>query len=212
MIDSPAKRHPGGNVALPRWIEHFGQFPHPGAVLGFRREWLSSKHTATMKIRLTRFALSLWLAAAWIPALTAGEAPIPLPEHPRPDFHRAAWLNLNGPWQFRLDPDNAGAGEKWSAGQTAFSDTIIVPFPWGSPLSKVPDKAAIAWYARGLRVPADWSGQRVFLVIGACDWETQAWLDGQPLGTHRGGYTPFEFELTSLLKPGQEHKLVFAGG
>jgi hypothetical protein len=48
----------------------------------------------------------------------------------------------------------------------------------------------------------------VFLVIGACDWETRAWLDGRELGTHRGGYTPFEFELTPWLKAGQTHQLV----
>ncbi|MDQ3604878.1 MAG: glycoside hydrolase family 2, partial [Gemmatimonadota bacterium] len=35
-----------------------------------------------------------------------------------------------------------------------------------------------------------------------------AWLDGQPLGTHQGGYTPFEFELTPYLRPEQEQQLV----
>ena len=33
---------------------------------------------------------------------------IPLPEHPRPDFERAEWVNLNGDWSFRFDPANAG--------------------------------------------------------------------------------------------------------
>src|SRR5690606_19809194 len=37
---------------------------------------------------------------------------------------------------------------------------------------------------------------------------TTGWLDGQELGTHRGGYTPFEFEITPYLKPGQEQRLV----
>ena len=59
-----------------------------------------------------------------------------------------------------------------------------------------------------MRAPETWQGQRVFLVIGACDWETQAWLDGHPIGTHRGGYTPFEFEFTPHLKAGQDHRLV----
>ncbi len=139
--------------------------------------------------------------------LTAAE-PIPLPEHPRPDFQRAGWLNLNGPWQFRFDKENAGLEQKWFEGRADFTNTIIVPFPWGSPLSKLEDQATVGWYKRSLQAPADWQGQRVFLVIGACDWETQAWLDGQPLGTHKGGYIPFEFELTPRLKPGQEHLLV----
>ena len=35
-------------------------------------------------------------------------AQIPLPENPRPDFERSDWINLNGPWQFRFDKENAG--------------------------------------------------------------------------------------------------------
>ncbi len=131
----------------------------------------------------------------------------PLPEHPRPDFQRPDWLNLNGPWQFRFDTANAGLNEKWYLGDTPFPDTIMVPFPWGSPLSGVPDKAGLAWYARTLRVPEGWGGKRIFLVVGACDWETQAWLDGRPLGTHHGGYTPFEFDLTAFIRPGQAQRL-----
>jgi hypothetical protein len=140
-------------------------------------------------------------------ALRAAE-PIPLPEHPRPDFQRAAWLNLNGPWQFRFDKDNAGLENNWGAGKAEFPLRITVPFPWGSALSQVKDEAPIAWYARSIQAPESWRGQRVFLVIGACDWQTQAWLDGQSLGTHQGGYTPFEFDLTPHLKPGQEQQLV----
>ncbi|HOX03274.1 MAG TPA: glycoside hydrolase family 2 TIM barrel-domain containing protein [Candidatus Paceibacterota bacterium] len=151
-------------------------------------------------------ALLLGMACGSI--ATASDEPIPLPEHPRPDFQRAEWLNLNGPWQFQTDKADAGLSEKWSAGQIAFRETIRVPFPWGSPLSGVKDDAPIAWYARTVRAPESWRGQRVFLVIGACDWETRAWLDGQPLGTHQGGYTPFEFEITSLLKAGQDQRLV----
>ena len=147
-----------------------------------------------------------WLAVTLV-AVAAGDV-IPLPEHPRPDFERAAWMNLNGPWAFRFDATNTGLKAGWTDGRTEFPLTVMVPFPWGSPLSQVPDEAPVAWYARTVRAPEAWRGQRVFLVIGACDWETQAWLDGQPLGTHRGGYTPFEFELTPHLSAGKDHRLV----
>ena len=133
---------------------------------------------------------------------------IPLAEHPRPDFQRAAWLNLNGPWEFRFDKSDSGADQNWSRGNAEFPLRITVPFPWGSALSGVKDEAPLAWYARSITVPEAWRGQRVFVIVGACDWETQAWLDGQSLGSHRGGYTPFEFELTPHLKPGQEQRLV----
>ena len=135
-------------------------------------------------------------------------AVIPLPEHPRPDFERADWVNLNGPWQFRFDKEDTGAGAGWSAGQTQFPDTINVPFPWGAKLSGLENKADIGWYQRVVKVPEAWKGKRVFLVVGACDWLTKGWFDGQALGEHRGGYTPFEFELTSAVKWGQDQPIV----
>ena len=155
------------------------------------------------------------LFAAWV-GVVCGSAlstraettPIPLAEHPRPDFQRADWLNLNGPWDFRFDAQNVGEGESWFQGKTAFPQKIIVPFPWGSELSQVKDEAPVGWYARTIRVPEAWRGKRIFLVVGASDWLTKGWLDGQSLGSFRGGYTPFEFELTPHLKFNEDQKLV----
>ena len=46
---------------------------------------------------------------------------IPLPEHPRPDFERSAWLNLNGNWSFEFDKNDAGMTEKWFSGKKPFT-------------------------------------------------------------------------------------------
>ncbi len=163
------------------------------------------KGTYHMKVALT---VTTALAAT---VLLAGAAhaqhDIPLPEHPRPDFERPAWVNLNGTWQFRFDPRDEGLAQSWQQGEADFPLTITVPFPWGSALSGVPDSAQIGWYARTIEVPAGWEGRRVFLVIGAADWHTTAWLDGQKLGEHQGGYTPFEFELTPHVRPGTPQRL-----
>jgi hypothetical protein len=142
-------------------------------------------------------------------AAVAAPAEIPLPEHPRPDFERGEWLNLNGPWTLRFDPGNVGERDRWfDAGPDAFPRRILVPFPWGSPLAGVPDEADVAWYARDIRVPGGWAGKRIFLVVGASDWRTRGWLDGHPLGVHQGGYTPFAFELTTLATAGRSQRLV----
>ena len=176
--------------------------------------------------RRVLLALVLVLAPAWPsdasaaavapPAATEGAtasrvsaADIPLPEHPRPDFERAQWLNLNGEWSFRFDAGGRGEAERWfDAPLASFPARIRVPYPWGSPLSGVKDEADVAWYARAIRVPEAWAGKRVFLVVGASDWKTTGWLDGQPIGDNQGGYTPFEMELTKVAKPGAEQRLV----
>ncbi len=140
--------------------------------------------------------------------LTLAAQQIPLPEHPRPDFERAQWQNLNGQWQFEFDSLDQGINKKWSEGNAVFSQRITVPFPWGSKLSGVKDKADIAWYKRELTISSDWKNKSTFLTIGASDWETTVWLDGKLLGTHQGGYTPFSFDLTEHVVYGTAQKLV----
>ena len=90
-------------------------------------------------------ALSLCCVALLVRVLTAADQPaaasIPLPEHPRPDFQRPEWLNLNGTWQFQFDVDDQGVDKKWFDDPEVFSQWITVPFPWGSQLSGVEDGA-----------------------------------------------------------------------
>ncbi len=138
---------------------------------------------------------------------TAPDSGIPLKEHPRPDFQRELWQNLNGLWDFRFDPGNVGEKEKWFETTGSFNKKILVPFPWGSKLSGVANEADIAWYGRQVEVPAAWDGKRVFIVFGACDWITTVWIDGKILGTFQGGYTPFEFDITPYIKKGQKQQL-----
>lgn len=161
-----------------------------------------------MRNRFLTTCVAAIAAASVLCTQTLAASAIPLPEHPRPDFERADWVNLNGPWQFRFEKENAGEGQGWAAGKTEFPETINVPFPWGSKLSGLENKADIGWYRRDVKVPALWKGKRVFLVVGACDWLTKGWFDGRPLGEHRGGYTPFEFELTANVKWGQDQQIV----
>jgi len=136
------------------------------------------------------------------------EQEIPLPEHPRPDFQRPLWQNLNGTWSFAFDSLDLGIEEGWTQGNTSFDKSILVPFPWGSRLSGVEDAADIGWYQREIKVDEEWKDKRIFVTIGASDWETTLWLDGTLLGKHQGGYIPFSFELTEHIQYGTSQKLV----
>ena len=86
-------------------------------------------------------------------------------------------------------------------GRRGFSAGIRCRTPGARSCRGSPDEADVAWYARTVQVPGV-AGKRVFLVVGASDWKTSGWLDGQPIGSHQGGYTPFELELTRLARPG----------
>ena len=57
-------------------------------------------------------------------------------------------------------------------------------------------------------VDPSWQGKRVFLIIGASDWETTVWLDGVRIGMHRGGYVPIEMDLSPHIRFGTEQRLV----
>ena len=153
-----------------------------------------------MKIKMLILAL---LSATFL----YGQQASYLPEHPRPDFERSQWINLNGEWDFKFDPKDLGVKEHWEKSQQKYPLKIQVPFPWGSQLSGVKDETDIAWYQRLIEVPANWQSKRTFLVIGASDWKTDVYLDGQKIGSHEGGYTPFSFDLTKFLKSGQKQQL-----
>jgi len=159
-------------------------------------------------LRPARRLLSLAFLASALGAQPPRADSIPLPEHPRPDFQRSAWMNLNGRWDFAFDRDNSGERAGWAGGKLPAGHSILVPFSWGAPLSGVADSADIGWYARAINVPEAWRGRRVFVVFGASDWRTTVWLDGTQLGTNQGGYTPFAFELTPLIHAGSEQRLV----
>ena len=136
---------------------------------------------------------------------------IPRPEYPRPRLVRDAWLNLNGTWQFEID---RGASGRARGVQNAdrLAGSITVPFCPESKLSGVGDTDFIpaVWYRREVEIPADWQGKRVLLHVGAVDYDAEAWVNGVSVGTHRGGYVPFDAEITRALKPGKNVITIYA--
>lgn len=158
------------------------------------------------------------MACGWTlwAALASGmAAEIPRPEHPRPDAERAEWLHLNGVWDFRFDPKDEGRKEKWYASKASFDRKIVVPFCWESKLSGIEEKRSgdaprqtIGWYRRSFDVPSDWKGLRVWLRFEAVDWDAEVWVNGEPIGKHAGGYTPFAFDISDHVKPGESASVV----
>jgi hypothetical protein len=136
---------------------------------------------------------------------------VPRPEHPRPDFRRDNWFNLNGVWAFRYDPDDVGEAQQWQRhGNAQYDQNIIVPFPWQSELSGQhnPDYRGVAWYRRTFVIPPVWREQRVFLCFGAVDYWASVWVNGHLVGQHEGGYTPFVCDITDVSNEGENTVVV----
>ncbi len=133
------------------------------------------------------------------------------PEHPRPDLRREDWINLNGEWDFEID--NALVGrEKHFEKRDCLDGKIIVPYCPESELSGVKhtDFMNAVWYRRDISVPEAWRGRRVLLHIGACDYDSTVFVNGKKVGSHKGGYTPFCFDITDKLNYENDYVTVYA--
>jgi beta-galactosidase/beta-glucuronidase len=137
-----------------------------------------------------------------------GDEP-PRPEHPRPQFERKDWVNLNGEWTYSFDFSGSGLEKGWEKSQ-GFPNRIIVPFAPESKLSGVEFKDFIEhfWYQRNITVPKDWEGRRVMLNFGAVYYQAEVYLDGKFVTRHFGGTSSFGLDITKFVKPGGTHSLV----
>ena len=156
--------------------------------------------------------LSLALVCAPVGVVAQPAATLPRPEFPQPQFERKDWLNLNGPWRFAFDDGDAGLREGWYGKAKRLDRAILVPFAFESPKSGIGDSRfhPVVWYQRDVTVPPAWKGRRVLLKFGAVDYRATVWLNGQKLGDHEGGSTPFGFDVTDLLEDGANALVVRA--
>lgn len=133
---------------------------------------------------------------------------IPRPEYPRPSLRRGeeTWMNLNGTWFFEIDRANSGK-QRGLQNQTEYSQKILVPFVPESQASGIQDIDFMerVWYARTFDLPVHFDTEkgRVLLHIGAMDYEGEVWINGSQAGSHTGGYTPAVFDITALVKKGE---------
>jgi beta-galactosidase/beta-glucuronidase len=166
----------------------------------------------TMKKTLTALILICLFIAGnaqnWQPAGTkiqsswAGEIdPVnPLPEYPRPQMERDQWINLNGLWDYALLKRGSSMPNK-------FNGKILVPFPVESALSGLQERVGQdqeLWYQCSFTIPVTWKNKNVVLNFGAVDWQADVWVNDIKAGTHKGGYTPFSFNITPFLVKGEQ--------
>lgn len=121
-----------------------------------------------------------------------------LPEYPRPQFVRDSYINLNGAWDYAI--------LKVGQALEKYDGKIIVPFSPECVLSEVnrtvtPDD--VLYYKREFTIPDGFNVGRVLINFGAVDYIAKVQVNGIDVGTHKGGYLPFSFDITNALVDGK---------
>ena len=129
----------------------------------------------------------------------------------------ATTRSLAGTWGFRLDPERRGVAERWFGG--AMPDSIALPGSTDDAgygrendarevtyLTRTHVFEGLAWYQKEIEIPPQWAGKSVLLFLERCLWETELWVDEEPVGYCDSLLTPHVYDLTRWASPGA-HRL-----
>ncbi len=128
-------------------------------------------------------------------------------------------VNLNGAWNVIVDPFENGVGSGFFKDEKPRSNTdrveysfdlspvLNVPGDWNTQREHLMFYEGPVWYRREFSYHKK-AGTRVFLHFGAANCRAVAYLNGEKVGEHEGGFTPFEFEVTALLRDGGNFLIV----
>lgn len=187
-----------------------------------------------------RFALVLFLSLAFCGPAFARQAPATGAQVPpdtaiiQNSLARRE-VDLDGHWNYIIDPYQTGyydyrrkPYDESPSGKGGFYDdkeqtdkgelieydfdhspTLKVPADWNSQDDKLLFYEGAIWYRRKFTI-APQAGRRYFLCFGAVNYEAHVYLNGKKLGMHKGGFTPFRFEVTDRLNDGGNTVVVMA--
>ena len=121
--------------------------------------------------------------------------------HPRPQFRRAVWRDLDGVWGFAFDDDDRGIPERWFERSDIFDREIVVPYPPESEMSgiHVTGFHPVVWYRRAFLLDDALESECLRLHFGAVDYRASVWVNGHLAAEHEGGHTPFSVDIAPLL-------------
>ena len=123
--------------------------------------------------------------------------------YPRPQLKRDSFICLNGEWDFAVSSSDTAP--------ESFTEKILVPFPPESALSGIEreiGKRDVLYYRRTFSVPKEFIRDKVFLRFGAVDRFARLFVNGELMGIHNCGYTPFFADITAVLREGENEILL----
>lgn len=124
---------------------------------------------------------------------------------PLPIGWEKSTLKLNGEWMFNPAPE----GTFWQNPDLKNCKAIEVPGEWTMQGFKV-EKGTKAGYHRTFNVPSGWKEKRIKLRCNAIYSESTVYINGKEVGSHSGGFTAFEFDITPYIKWGKENEIAIA--
>jgi beta-glucuronidase len=158
--------------------------------------------------RLTRL-LALAVLAASLAAAPAASADVPTRQTLYQDGPDGRFL-MGGDWLFRLDTEDVGIKERYmrSTSTSGWSE-VSVPHAWNvgdhSPESMA---GTIGWYRKDFTLPEAAASLDWIVRFESVNYRTRAWLNGRPIGTNKGAYVPFEFDLRNVKRRGTNRLVV----
>lgn len=132
--------------------------------------------------------------------------------------HNRKSKSLNGTWEIIPDPYEEFDDRKiYKPKNKSRNDipldfnvddgySVNIPISWGEAITEFRYYEGWMWHVKKF----GWEdrNERVFLRFGAVNYRAEVWLNGQRLGIHEGGFTPFSFEVTDYLKKEGQNLLV----
>jgi beta-glucuronidase len=127
--------------------------------------------------------------------------------------------SLNGEWNVIIDPTGIGNWRQvWKEHQPEKKTDFFEYSFEGGPVLKVPGDInsqmcelkyfeGTVWYKTLLNYSIP-KGKRLFLHFGAVNYKADVYLNGEKIGSHEGGFTPFQFEITDQVKVGENSLIV----
>ncbi len=118
-------------------------------------------------------------------------------------------IKLDGFWRFALDATGAGRADEWWRGPLAGAIDVPVPASYNDLFVERNLRGHVGdvWYQHILFIPRGWDGQRIVLRFDSATHRATVWIDEHEVISHEGGYTPFEADITELVRGGQEVRI-----
>ena len=121
---------------------------------------------------------------------------------PLPDNMERQQVPLNGQWLFHTSPEK----DFWKKERILGWETIEVPGEWVMQGFNV-EKGKTAGYYRTFTVPESWKGKRIKLRCNGIYSDSRVYINGKEAGSHLGGFTAFELDVTALIYYGEENRI-----